>query len=487
MKKILSLILALMLLLLCLASCDSSKHEHITEDWKYNEYGHWQPITCSLNTCNLEESPISDHVDDNTDNICDICGYKKMLSTEQPTDSNTECVHTYGEWQYDETYHWCDWSCSLDLCDIDTTGEHIDKDGDSVCDTCNYIILNCVHTYGEWQYNETHHWCDWSCSLNMCRIETTGEHFDEDENGVCDKCGYFPPINSDVMGFNLQKIVFDSLESGKQTPNNDSDVIDGINATIKMGSNAYDAIEFCFYYNGNVSEELFEDMHYSNIVQANEPTRMIVRVKYNNINIEALKTLSQSSQIISIHISAASDLGVEPEPDVPIDPNDSPNGYLTIGTQSSDVMSSYAISCKIPQEYSTDNTDIPILLSFGLIEGCDADTDNFSEIVLRAENDDGQTVIIKRINISEILKAEYLAESVWDENQERIIGFNYTHTESIVLPLSLFAGTSGQIHIGLYECSSIDLETMKLGSGAYVVLTYTRNESSISISAEAVR
>ena len=174
-----------------------------------------------------------------------------------------------------------------------------------------------------------------------------------------------------------------------------------------------------------------------------------------------------------------------------IDSNNSQSGdnnnYVTIGTAVSDVMSSYAISCKIPQEYSTNNTDIPILLSFGLIEGCDADTDNFSEIVLRAENDDGQTVIIKRINISEILKIEYLAENVWDENREWIIGFNYTHTESIVLPLSLFAGTSGQIHIGLYECSSTDLETMKLGSGAYVVLTYTRNESSIFISVEAVR
>ena len=491
MKKILSLILALMLLLLCLASCDSSKHEHITEDWKYNEYGHWQPITCSLNTCNLEESPISDHVDDNTDNICDICGYKKMLITEQPTDSNTECVHTYGEWQYDETYHWCDWSCSLDLCDIDTTGEHIDKDGDSVCDTCNYIILNCVHTYGEWQYNETHHWCDWSCSLNMCRIETTGEHFDEDENGVCDKCGYFPPINSDVMGFNLQKIVFDSLENTKRTPTKDTDVIDGINSTIKMGSNAYDSIEFCFYYNGNVSEELFEDMHYSNIVQANEPTRMIVRVKYNNINIEALKTLSQSSQITSIHISAASELGVEPEPDVPLDSNNSQSGdsnnFVTIGTAVSDVMPPYAISCKIPTEYSTDNTNIPIILSFGLVEGCDADTDNYSEIVLRAENDEGQTIIIKRINISEILKSEYFVESVWDDNREWIIGFNYTHKESFALPLSLFSGTSGQIHIGLYECSSVDVEDNRYGSGAYIVLSYTRNESIISISAEVVR
>ena len=233
----------------------------------------------------------------------------------QSGDSNTECVHTYGEWQYDETYHWCDWSCSLDLCDIDTTGEHIDKDGDSVCDTCNYIILNCVHTYGEWQYNETHHWRDWSCSLNMCRIETTGEHFDEDENGVCDKCGYFPPINSDVMGFNLQKIVFDSLENTKRTPTKDTDVIDGINSTIKMGSNAYDIIEFCFYYDGNMSEEAFEDMHYSDIIQISNPTRMVVKVKHNNLNIEAIKMLSNSSQITSIHISLPSGYDVEPEPE----------------------------------------------------------------------------------------------------------------------------------------------------------------------------
>lgn len=90
MKKILSLILALMLLLLCLASCDSSKHEHITGDWKYNEYGHWQPITCNFNTCNLEETPISDHTDDNDDNICDVCGYTQTSDTNLQTDSSTQ-------------------------------------------------------------------------------------------------------------------------------------------------------------------------------------------------------------------------------------------------------------------------------------------------------------------------------------------------------------------------------------------------------------
>lgn len=264
MKKILSLSLALMLLLLCLASCDSSKHEHITGDWKYNEYGHWQPITCSLNTCHIEEAPISDHVDNNTDNICDICGYTQMLSTEQPTDSNTECV-------------------------------------------------------------------------------------------------------------------------------------------------------------------------------------------------------------------------------LPLDSNNSQSDYVTIGTVVSDEMPPYAISCKIPTVYSTDNADIPIVLNFGLIEGCYIETEQYSKIMLRAENGKNQIIAIKFINIEEILSSEYAVKSIWDENRKRIIGFDYSHTESIVLPLSLFSGTSGQIHIGLYECSSTDKETMKLGSGAYIVLSYTRNESSISISAEVVR
>lgn len=216
----------------------------------------------------------------------------------------------------------------------------------------------CVHTYGEWQCDETYHWCDWSCSLNMCRIETTEEHFDDDKNGACDKCGYVLYISND--------------------------------------------------------------------------------------------------------------------------------DYVTIGTVVSDVMPPYAISCKIPKEYGTDNTDIPILLSFGLIEGCDADTDRFSEIVLIAENNEGQSVIIKRFNISEILKSEYFVESVWDDNREWIIGFNYTHKESFALPLSLISGASGQIHIGLYECTNADSEVNNFGNGAYIVLNYARNESSISISIEAL-
>ena len=47
---------------------------HTKGDWEHNEYGHWQPIVCSLNSCDLEESPLYDHVDENYDGVCNVCG-----------------------------------------------------------------------------------------------------------------------------------------------------------------------------------------------------------------------------------------------------------------------------------------------------------------------------------------------------------------------------------------------------------------------------
>ena len=51
-----------------------------------------------------------------------------------------EHKHTFGEWHYDETSHWCSWDCNLDACDIDTYGEHYDKDNDFICDACGYKL-----------------------------------------------------------------------------------------------------------------------------------------------------------------------------------------------------------------------------------------------------------------------------------------------------------------------------------------------------------
>lgn len=77
MKKAFALMLIIFLFVACLASCDHEhiKHEHIKGEWECNESGHWQPITCNLNSCNLEETPIYDHIDDDEDGYCDICNY----------------------------------------------------------------------------------------------------------------------------------------------------------------------------------------------------------------------------------------------------------------------------------------------------------------------------------------------------------------------------------------------------------------------------
>ena len=54
-------------------------------------------------------------------------------------EENEGCVHTFGEWQYDGVYHWRDAVCDLGECDIDTLSEHLDWDGDHICDVCGAV------------------------------------------------------------------------------------------------------------------------------------------------------------------------------------------------------------------------------------------------------------------------------------------------------------------------------------------------------------
>lgn len=55
------------------------------------------------------------------------------------------------------------------------------------------------HVFGQWQYDDSFHWCDAYCTLEQCDIDTVNEHFDYDENNICDICGYeIPTVSSDV-------------------------------------------------------------------------------------------------------------------------------------------------------------------------------------------------------------------------------------------------------------------------------------------------
>lgn len=152
--------------------------------------------------------------------------------------------------------------------------------------------------------------------------------------------------------------------------------------------------------------------------------------------------------------------------------------YVIIDSVMMDVMSSYAMSCTIPVEYGTEDGYIPITVSFGLIEGCEPETVYYPEIRFEAGDYEGQTIVFDRINTEDIMKPEYAVECVWDEDWMWIIGFEFTHTETINLPLTLFSEDSGRIWISITEYSS----NGDMGSGAYVVLYYTRSDNSITFS-----
>lgn len=74
MKKLWIAGLAICLSLSALASCNSLKHEHITLGWRFTETSHWRDSKCTWNVCDFNLI-VEDHIDENNDNTCDVCGY----------------------------------------------------------------------------------------------------------------------------------------------------------------------------------------------------------------------------------------------------------------------------------------------------------------------------------------------------------------------------------------------------------------------------
>lgn len=125
MKKRIFLSAILSLTVVFLSGC-SFIHKHTAdEEWSSNEFAHWKNVTCNLGMCKIDPA-ISEHVDEDGDRHCDICGY------EMP-----EHEHT-GEMHFSEWAHWYSYTCGCPSPDI--AEEHHDYDGDGFCDVCGYEI-----------------------------------------------------------------------------------------------------------------------------------------------------------------------------------------------------------------------------------------------------------------------------------------------------------------------------------------------------------
>ena len=79
-KKLLVLSLTL-LSAAVFTACDFLMHEHIKGQWEFNDSQHWQSVTCTWHTCNINIVSY-DHIDKDENGLCDVCGYENLIDTE---------------------------------------------------------------------------------------------------------------------------------------------------------------------------------------------------------------------------------------------------------------------------------------------------------------------------------------------------------------------------------------------------------------------
>ena len=73
MKKFFSLILILSVIMPCVLMLSACGHEHAFEQtWTFNDTHHWHASTCEHSN---EKSDYKEHIDENLDDVCDVCSH----------------------------------------------------------------------------------------------------------------------------------------------------------------------------------------------------------------------------------------------------------------------------------------------------------------------------------------------------------------------------------------------------------------------------
>lgn len=106
-----------------------------------------------------------------------------------------------------------------------------------------------------------------------------------------------PTVDDSVTGFVIDKIHFDGVSGNITT---DADIAEAIQVLVTNN----DLLQFVIYSEVHLTEENLEDMHYASFDQWNYPTRTVVSVKRENINMKAIKELTNRSDVTSVHIGA---------------------------------------------------------------------------------------------------------------------------------------------------------------------------------------
>ena len=163
------------------AACNNNNeeeaHQHTYGDaWAVNETNHWHAATCTEeDACKSAKVSEAAHKDENTDKVCDVCGY------------DYDHEHTYAaEWTSDEKAHYYAVTCGCSV-DAKDKASHTDANNDGTCDVCSYNGGH-EHTYSDaWAMDDENHWYASECGHSVVDSE---EAHDLDDAGLCTVCGW---------------------------------------------------------------------------------------------------------------------------------------------------------------------------------------------------------------------------------------------------------------------------------------------------------
>ncbi len=187
MKKVLSLFIGLVFAMAVLAACEDKPEVHthtFGTDWLTSDAEHWHAATCEHAD---EVSDKGAHVDDDGNDLCDVCSY--VLSH----------THTFAtEWTKGETTHYYKATCKHTEMKKDEA-EHADADNNGRCDVCDYDYGH-EHAYADvWTaVDDDYHWHAPTCGHTVDGIDKAA-HVDADKNGSCDDCAN----QTELLNFNV--------------------------------------------------------------------------------------------------------------------------------------------------------------------------------------------------------------------------------------------------------------------------------------------
>ncbi len=109
-----------------------AKGHTYADTWSTDNNSHWKNYTCGCTGKGYEQKHTFDYNDDG-DEVCTICGYNCTTENHEHQFSD--------EWSYDSDEHWHSAICGHDD-EVTNVGEHVDDDGDDVCDVCGARLVD---------------------------------------------------------------------------------------------------------------------------------------------------------------------------------------------------------------------------------------------------------------------------------------------------------------------------------------------------------